>query len=59
VHLRSILGNLGVLVLPDQLAIPRSSEAFADDGSLKDPKQHAAVADIGRALATTAAKLKG
>ncbi|HWE36723.1 MAG TPA: NAD(P)H-dependent oxidoreductase [Isosphaeraceae bacterium] len=58
VHLRSILGNIGVLVLPDQLAIPRASEAFAADGSLKDPKQ-AAAADIGRALATTAAKLKG
>lgn len=59
VHLRSVLGNLGVLVLPDQLAIPRSFEAFAPDGSLADPKQNAAVADIGRALATTAAKLKG
>lgn len=59
VHLRSVLGNIGVLVLPDQLAIPRAFEAFADDGSLKDPKQNAAVADIGRALATTAAKLQG
>jgi NAD(P)H-dependent FMN reductase len=39
VHLRSILGNIGVLVLPDQLAISQAYGAFAADGSLKDSRQ--------------------
>ena len=36
VTLRSILGNIGVLVLPTQLAVPRAHKAFAEDGSLID-----------------------
>jgi NAD(P)H-dependent FMN reductase len=39
VHLRSILGNIGVLVLPDQLAISQAYGAFAPDGSLNDSRQ--------------------
>ncbi len=46
-HLRSILGNIGVIVLPDQVAVPRAFEAFALDGMLIDPKQQAAVAGLG------------
>lgn len=59
VHLRSILGNIQVLVLPDQIAIAKANEAFADDGTLKDPKQQATVTGIGAKLAETIAKLKG
>lgn len=59
VHLRSILGNIQVLVLPDQIAIAKANEAFADDGTLKDPKQQQTVAKIGAKLAETIAKLKG
>ncbi|HEX8203130.1 MAG TPA: NAD(P)H-dependent oxidoreductase [Isosphaeraceae bacterium] len=58
VHLRSILGNIGVVVLPDQVAVPRAFEAFAEDGSLADPKQRAAVEGLGRALAGFVARLK-
>ncbi len=58
VHVRAILGNLGVLVLPDQVAVPRAHEAFAPDGTLKDPQQQAAVEGLGRTLAEVAAKLK-
>ena len=50
VHIRSILGNLGVIVLPDQVAVPRAFEAFAPDGMLLDPKQQNAVAGLGRSL---------
>lgn len=39
VHLRAILGNIGMIVLPDQVAISTASEAFNPDGSLKDAKQ--------------------
>ena len=57
VHLRSILGNIQILVLPDQISIPTAHEAFASDGSLKDAKKQDAVSAIGRKLAETAAKL--
>ena len=58
VHVRSILGNIRVLVLPDQVAIPRAHEAFAPDGALKDPKQQAAIEQLGRTLAEILVKLK-
>ena len=51
VHLRSILENIHVLVLPDQIAVAKAHEAFHADGSLKDIKQQAAVQDIGFQLA--------
>jgi chromate reductase len=59
VHLRSILGNIQVLVLPDQIAIVKAHEAFNDDGTLKDAKQQATTLGIGAKLAQTIAKLKG
>jgi chromate reductase len=50
VHVRSILGNIGVVVLPDQVAVPRAFEAFAADGTLQDGKQHAGVEKLGTTL---------
>ena len=50
VHLRAILGNIGVLVLPDQIAIAKAHEAFQADGSLKDAKQQAGVEALGKKL---------
>ncbi len=58
VHVRSILGNIGVIVLPDQIAVREAHNAFTDDGRLKDARQQAAVEKIGQALAETVAKLK-
>jgi NAD(P)H-dependent FMN reductase len=58
VQVRSILGNIKVLVLPDQIAVSKAHEAFNPDGSLKDAKQHAAIGKLGAALAATLAKLK-
>jgi hypothetical protein len=46
-----MLGNIKVTVLPDQVAVPRAHEAFADDGSLKDPRQQASIQALGAALA--------
>ena len=57
VHVRSILGNIGVLVLPDQVAVPKAGEAFQPDGSLKDAKQQAAVEKLGRSLLEILQKL--
>jgi NAD(P)H-dependent FMN reductase len=58
VHLRSILGNIQVLVLPDQKTIPAAHEAFTDDGNLKDANQHKAIEGLGAKLASTLAKLQ-
>ena len=58
VTVRSILGNIGVLVIPDQVAVPKAHEAFGPDGALKDPKQQASVERLGRSLADILLKLK-
>lgn len=57
VHLRAILGNIGVLVLPDQLAVSKAHEAFDDEGSLKDEVQHKKIAAIAERTVQTIAKL--
>jgi NAD(P)H-dependent FMN reductase len=56
-HIRAILGNIKVLVLPDQVAIGKAYEAFQADGTLKDLKQQAAIAALGQSVATILAKL--
>jgi NAD(P)H-dependent FMN reductase len=43
-HLRQVLTTLGVLVTAEQLALPNAGEAFAEDGSLKEPA-HATMLD--------------
>jgi chromate reductase len=57
--LRQILSNIGVLVLPDQIAINRAAEAFDDSGKLKDAKQVARVREICAKLVHVATRLKG
>lgn len=59
VHLRAILGNIGVLLIPDQIAISRAFEAFNDDGNLKDPKMQAGIEGLGKKLFELVAKIKG
>lgn len=57
VHLRSILGNIKVLVLPDQVAISNAYEAFNTDGTLKNPKQQESIKKLGDSLANILFKL--
>jgi len=59
VHLRAILGNIGTLVLPRQLAISRANDAFAADGTLKDPQQQAGIDMLAAELARVVGKLHG
>ena len=58
VHLRSILGNIGVIVLPDQISVAKAHEAFQRDGSLTDPKQQAGIEALGKTLASFLMKLR-
>jgi chromate reductase len=58
VHVRSILGNIGVIVLPDQVAVPKAHEAFLPDGSLTDAKQQAGIEALGKTLASFLIKQK-
>ena len=57
VHVRSMLGNIGVIVMPDQIAIARAHEAFNEDGTLKDKKQEDQVKKIGANVAKILLKL--
>jgi chromate reductase len=58
VHVRSILGNIGVLVLPDQVSISTAHEAFDDAGKLKDERKAKKIAALARSLVETLRKLK-
>jgi NAD(P)H-dependent FMN reductase len=58
VHLRSILGNIGVIVLPDQVAISTAHEAFDESGQLKDPRKAGQVTELARGFVAFLAKHK-
>ncbi len=58
VHLRAILGNIKVIVLPDQVSVSKAYEAFNSDGTLKDARQQAAIEKLGSNVATVLAKLQ-
>ena len=57
VHLRQLLTNLGVLVVPDQIAVSKAGQAFTEDGALTDPGQQASVAAIAERVCRTISKL--
>ena len=57
VHLRSILGNIKVLVLPEQLSIPQASNAFAANGSLADQAKQASLKGMLQKLLAVTSKL--
>jgi chromate reductase len=58
VHVRAILSNINVMVLPSQVAISRAGEAFAPDGSLKDARQQESVLALGKMLTEFVRKMK-
>lgn len=57
VHVRAILENIGVLVIPDQIAISKAHEALNVDDTLKDKKQEDQVKKIGFNVAKLLLKL--
>ncbi len=59
VHLRAILGNIGVLVLPDQITLRQAYDAFNDGGTLKEAKRQTSAEALGAKLAEAMKKLGG
>ena len=49
-QLRAMLSNIGVIVLPDQLAVGRAHEAFGENGQLKNQHQQGTVTEIAVSL---------
>jgi NAD(P)H-dependent FMN reductase len=58
VHTQTILENLKVTVLSDQVSIPKAYDAFNAEGTLKNADQQAAVENLGSTLTTALLKLK-
>jgi chromate reductase, NAD(P)H dehydrogenase (quinone) len=56
-QLRFSLSNINVLVLPEQASIPRATEAFSDDGSLKDAAMAEKVQGVGKRLSEVVRQL--
>lgn len=57
VHVRAIFGNLGSLVIPEQMAVPAVNLAFDDQGVLKENRLREGVEAVGIALAELLKKL--
>lgn len=58
VTVRSILGNIGCIVLPNQVAVSRANEAFDEEGNLRDAGQAARVRGVVHSVKDIATKLK-
>ena len=57
VHVRAILENMGVIVLPNQVAVSKAHEVFDEQGNLNDKKQEQKVKSIGSKLVQMTSKL--
>ena len=57
VHVRSVLSTLGVMVIPNQKAIPRANQAFDANGDLVDSAQREAVSDVAQRLVEVTSKV--
>ena len=51
VTVRSILGNIGAVVLPKQIAIAEANNNFTVEGRHQDARLHEAIDKLGRGLA--------
>ena len=57
-HLRSILSNINVIVLPQMHAIPKAGDVFDDGGNITDDNHAKKITGIAEAPTETAGKLK-
>lgn len=59
VTVRSILGSIGILVVPQQFALSKAHEAFDANGALKDERHAAQLRDVASAVARVARQTMG
>lgn len=59
VTVRSIFANINCMVIPEQVAVAKTGEAFNDNGSLRDERQEKSVKNIGAQAAIVSSKLHG
>ena len=57
VHLRSILQNIGIIVLPDQITLSEAHSAFDEDGGLTNERKQVSVQSLAAELVSTIGKL--
>ncbi|TVQ34089.1 MAG: NADPH-dependent oxidoreductase [Phycisphaeraceae bacterium] len=57
-HVRQILSNINMLVIPEQLAISKAGDVFNESGELTDDKQRETVRSIAKRVVEVAGKLK-
>ncbi len=57
VHLRSILQNIGILVMPDQYALVNAHQAFGPEGQLTDANQQKTIVGQMQSLVRTIERL--
>jgi NAD(P)H-dependent FMN reductase len=57
VHVRAILGNIGVVVLPTQVTVSNAFDAFDENDALKDERLRERVARLAAELVETTRKL--
>lgn len=57
VHVRAILGNIGCIVLPNQVAVPSANDAFDPEGGLRDAGLREQVENLGSELAGMISRL--
>jgi hypothetical protein len=50
--------SLGCMVIPRRVAVPRAHEAFAEDGTMKDPKQTELVHGLASEVVRVITKLR-
>ena len=54
---RQYLGNLGLLVIPEQISVGSAGQAFDEESQLKDARQHEGVKNVGRRATEIALRL--
>lgn len=57
VTLRSLLGNIGVVVIPEQATVAKAGEMFAADGGIADAKVRESLEKVGMRVAKVASSL--
>lgn len=58
-HVRAMLENIHVLVMPDQVCVSRVHEALDDDGNLKDDKIKKSIEKLGVNLVDLTLRVRG